>query len=104
LRFSPLACCLAAARTAFSARFGVAFQLAVASTTGIRFTVIDRADVLDKLKRKLLTALLLSSDMEQAIVLATGEEDAPLHVPDGVKFLTVTLRQPTEQLLPSAAA
>ena len=33
-------------------RFGVAFQIALAMVTGLRFVVIDRADVLDKEKRK----------------------------------------------------
>jgi DNA repair exonuclease SbcCD ATPase subunit len=85
-------------------RFSIAFQLALATATGIRFVVIDRADVLDNGKRKLLTALLLSSDIEQAIVLATGEESTPLQVPKGVKFLSLSDRMPGEQLLPSEAA
>ena len=45
--------------------------------TGLRFVVIDRADVLDKEKRKMLTSLLLNSKLDQAIVLATSEEAAP---------------------------
>jgi len=68
-------------------RFRVAFQLVLATATGIRFVVIDRADVLDKERRRLLTALLLHSDIDQAIVLATGDEPAPTRVPGGVKFL-----------------
>jgi len=71
-------------------RFGVAFQSALAMVTGLRFVVMDRADVLDKQKRKLLTSLLLNSKLDQAIVLATSEEAAPLVVPQGVKFLTLT--------------
>ena len=35
--------------------------IALATATGIRFVVIDRADVLDKERRKMLTALLLNS-------------------------------------------
>ncbi|HYL98259.1 MAG TPA: hypothetical protein VEZ90_04835 [Blastocatellia bacterium] len=66
-------------------RFSVAFQLALAAT-GIRFVVIDGADILDKERRKLLTALLLHSDIDQAIVLATGEEAPPITIPAGVKF------------------
>ena len=85
-------------------RFGVAFQLAVATATGVRFTVIDRADVLDRHKRKLLTALLLSSDLEQAIVLATGEEDIPPQTPEGVKFLGLTGQKPSRQMLASSVA
>ena len=68
-------------------RFGVAFQTALAKATGLRFVVIDRADVLDKEKRKMLTSLLLNSKLDQAIVLATGEEPPPANVPPGVEFL-----------------
>ena len=75
-------------------RFCIAFQLALATSTGIRFVVIDRADVLDKERRKLLTVLLSNSDVEQAIVLATGGEPPPIPVPAGVKFLDLT--RPTE--------
>src|SRR5260370_39112495 len=68
-------------------RFGVAFQIALAMLTGLRFVVIDRADVLDKERRKRLTSLLLNSGLDQAIVLATSEEAAPTITPHGVKFL-----------------
>ncbi len=68
-------------------RLGIAFQIAVAAVTGIRFTVIDSADILDKERRKMLTRLLLTSELDQAIVLATSEEAPPSTVPDGVKFL-----------------
>jgi len=71
-------------------RFSIAFQLALAAVTGIRFVVIDRADVLDKERRKLLTGLLLKSDLDQAIVLATGEEPPPTAIPPGVKFFDLT--------------
>lgn len=73
-------------------RFGVAFQIALAAITGVRFLIIDRADMLDKERRRLLTALLLRSDVEQAIVLATAEESVPLHVPEGVKFFSLDER------------
>jgi len=82
-------------------RFSIAIQLAVASATTIRFVVIDRADVLDNEKRKLLTALLLSSTIDQAIVLATGEQGIPPQIPEGVKFLSLTERKRSEQLLTS---
>ncbi|PYU02670.1 MAG: hypothetical protein DMG33_18395 [Acidobacteria bacterium] len=68
-------------------RFGVAFQIALAMLTGLRFIVIDGADVLDKSRRKLLTGMLLKSDLDQAIVLATSEELPPTLIPQGVKFL-----------------
>jgi len=51
--------------------------------------VIDRADVLDKERRKLLTGLLWNSKIEQAIVLATSEEAPPAIVPRGVRFLSL---------------
>jgi hypothetical protein len=67
-------------------RFSIAFQLALATATGIRFVAIDRADLLDRARRKVLTALLLSSEIEQAIVLATSEESAQASIPAGVRF------------------
>jgi DNA repair exonuclease SbcCD ATPase subunit len=70
-------------------RFGVAFQIALAMVTGLRFVVIDRADLLDKERRKTLTGLLVNGGIDQAIVLATSEE-APLStVAQGVKFLNL---------------
>jgi hypothetical protein len=81
----------------------VAFQIALAMVTGLRFVVIDRADVLDKEKRKMLTSLLLNSKLEQAIVLATSEEVPPLVVPQGVKFLSLVEGiTPSEVLLATA--
>ena len=68
-------------------RFSIAFQVALSTAMGIRFVVIDRADVLDRARRKLLTGLLVNSDLDQAIVLATGEEPPPSGVPTGVKFV-----------------
>lgn len=80
-------------------RFSVAFQIALATATGIRFVVIDRADVLDRARRRILTGLLVNSDLDQAIVLATGEEPPPLVVPQGVRFcdLAKAQRQASEQ-------
>jgi len=71
-------------------RFNIAFQLALATATGIRFVAIDGADILDKEWRKLLTALLLRSDIDQTIVLATGEDPPPITIPAGVKFFDLT--------------
>jgi DNA repair exonuclease SbcCD ATPase subunit len=72
-------------------RFGVAFQIALAMVTGLRFVVIDRADVLDKERRKMLAGFLVNSVLDQAIVLATSEEAAPNLVPTGVKFLELAI-------------
>ena len=68
-------------------RFSVAFQIVLATATGIRFIVIDRADILDNERRKLLTVLLSNSDVEQAITLAGSEKALPSIVPEGLKFL-----------------
>jgi DNA repair exonuclease SbcCD ATPase subunit len=85
-------------------RFGVAFQIALAIVTGLRFVVIDRADVLDKDKRKLLTGLLMNSGLDQAIVLATSEEALPLMVPERVKFLSlIEGMKPCKALVSSGA-
>lgn len=70
-------------------RFGVAFQISLAMVTGLRFVVIDRADLLDKEKRKMLTSLLLNSKLDQAITLATSEEAPPLIMPQDVRFLSL---------------
>jgi hypothetical protein len=70
-------------------RFSVAFQIALAIVTGLRFVVIDRADVLDKDRRKLLTGLLMNSGLDQAIVLATSDEAPPSIVSQGAKFLNL---------------
>ncbi len=85
-------------------RFGVAFQIALAIVTGLRFVVIDRADLLDKEKRKTLTSLLLNSELEQAIVLATSEDAPPLIVPQGVKFLGLDERMKRSEARVSTAA
>jgi RecF/RecN/SMC N terminal domain len=71
-------------------RFGVAFQISMAQATGSRFVVIDRADVLDKERRRMLASLLVNSGLDQAIVLATSEEPAPENVPGGVRFFDLT--------------
>jgi DNA repair exonuclease SbcCD ATPase subunit len=72
-------------------RFGVAFQIALAMVTGLRFVVIDRADVLDKEKRKMLAGLLVNGGLDQAIVLATSEDAVATGVPAGVKFLELPI-------------
>ena len=84
-------------------RFGVTFQSALAMVTGLRFVVIDRADLLDKEKRKLLTSLLVNSGLDQAIVLATSEEAPPSIAPQGVKFLSLAEGMKRDQILESTA-
>ena len=82
----------------------MAFQIALAMVTGLRFVVIDRADVLDKEKRKLLTSLLVNSGLDQAIVLATSEEAPPSVVPQGVRFLSLAEGMKRDQVFASTTA
>lgn len=69
-------------------RFGVAFQVALAEITGLRFAVIDHADILDDDCRQQLTAMLMEAQLDQAIVLSTAAELPPAAEtpPEGVKF------------------
>jgi DNA repair exonuclease SbcCD ATPase subunit len=71
-------------------RFGIALQVAVAMATGVGFVVIDRADALDTENRRMLTGLLMISGLDQAIILATGDDAPPATLPEGVKFLDLT--------------
>ena len=84
-------------------RFGVAFQIALAMVTGLRLVVIDRADVLDKERRRMLTGSLVNSALDQAIVLATSEEAPPSVVPQGVKFLSLAKGVKCDEALVSTA-
>jgi AAA ATPase domain len=76
-------------------RFGVAFQIALAKTTGLNFVVIDRADVLDGESRQALTQMLAASELEQAIVLSTSDAAIPPAnmLPAGVKFFALGARE-----------
>jgi hypothetical protein len=85
-------------------RFSAAFQIALAIVTGLRFVVIDRADVLNKDKRKLFSGLLMSSGLDQAIVLATSDEAPPSIVSQGVKFLNLIEGTKSGVTLVSSAA
>jgi DNA repair exonuclease SbcCD ATPase subunit len=58
-------------------RFAVAFQVALAEATGVGLVVIDRADMLTPISRRALTAALLESQLDQALVLATVPDDTP---------------------------
>jgi hypothetical protein len=85
-------------------RFGVALQIALAMVMGLRFVVIDRADALDKERRKMLTGLLVNSGLDQAIVLATSEDAPPSAVPEGVKFLHLIEGTKSDKACVSSAA
>jgi hypothetical protein len=67
-------------------RFGVAFQIALAEATEIGFVVIDEADILSSDARQQLTTELLSSNLDQAIVLSTGEPMDDFPDVDDVNF------------------
>jgi DNA repair exonuclease SbcCD ATPase subunit len=84
-------------------RFSIAFQIALATVTRLRFVVMDRADLLDNERRKVLTSLLINSQLDQAVVLATGEGGPPPLVPQGVKFLGLSEEKKADQVLVSAA-
>ncbi len=84
-------------------RFGVAFEISLALVTGLRFVVIDRADLLDKERRKTLTGLLVNSALDQAIVLATSDEAPPSVVLQGVKFLSFVEGKKPREAFASAA-
>lgn len=60
-------------------RFGAAFQIALAVTTGAGFVVIDEFDAFDGFTRNvLMTALMNEERIEQAIVIGTNEStDVP---------------------------
>jgi len=60
--------------------------------------------MLDKEKRKMLTRLLLSSELDQAIVLATSGETPASTTPQGVEFLGLgESLKPSEATLSTAA-
>lgn len=80
-------------------RFSIAFQLALATATGIRFVAVDGADILDNGRRRLLTAFLSHGDIDQAIVLATSEEALPSFAPAGVKFFRLSAGMKHDQAI-----
>jgi len=82
-------------------RFGVAFQIALAEITGLRFTVIDHGDILDEDCRQQLTAMLLEANLDQVIVLSTAIElpSAAEKPPAGVKFFWLGQRSASDELL-----
>ena len=82
----------------------MAFEIALAMVTGLRFVVIDRADLLDKERRKLFSGLLMNSGLDQAIVLATSDEAPPSIVPQGVKFLNLIEGTKPDKVLVSSVA
>lgn len=55
-----------------SYRLGIAFALAIAEWTGLKFLIADAADILDKQDKWNLAQALLESDMDQAILISTG--------------------------------
>lgn len=70
-------------------RFAVAFQVALAITTGFRFVIVDEADIFDSNGKAGLFAALNSGELEQAIIIATNEsEEAPDF--DGAVFYRFT--------------
>jgi DNA repair exonuclease SbcCD ATPase subunit len=70
-------------------RFGVAFQVALAITTGIRMVVVDEVDMLDTAGRSAFYEMLLASDLDQAIAIGTDEREEVPEIP-GTVFYRVT--------------
>lgn len=58
-------------------RFGIALQVALAEATGVGLVVIDRADMLTAASRRVLTEILGTSGLDQAIVLSTTDTFGP---------------------------
>lgn len=70
-------------------RFGIAFQIALAEVTGVNFVLIDRADMLVPASRQFLTMALLESNLDQAIILSTGEPTGDVPAIPGVAFFNL---------------
>lgn len=60
-------------------RFALAFQVALAIFSGFRFVIVDEADIYDSAGKSGLFAAIDSGELDQAIVMATNEDD---DVPD----------------------
>ncbi|HEV8189472.1 MAG TPA: AAA family ATPase [Pyrinomonadaceae bacterium] len=71
-----------------SYRLGIAFAVAIAQWTGLRFLIADAADILDKYDKWNLAQALLESDLDQAIVTSTGI--APVFEAEGTAFYTLS--------------
>ena len=65
-------------------RIGIALQLAIAQLSGLNFAIVDETDILDTENRKALTHLLLTSPVEQILILGTKEVQHPLPQLPGV--------------------
>jgi DNA repair exonuclease SbcCD ATPase subunit len=72
-------------------RFSIAFQVALAEATGVNFVVIDRSDMLLPALRSDLAALLLESNLDQAIVLVAAEPETMPYpdLPEGVRIIDI---------------
>jgi len=55
-----------------SYRLGVAFSIAIAMWTGLKFVIADAAEILDKQDKWSFAQGLLASDLDQAILTSTG--------------------------------
>jgi energy-coupling factor transporter ATP-binding protein EcfA2 len=71
-------------------RFGIAFQVALAETTGVNMVMIDRADMLLADGRRRLTAALMDSGLDQVFLLASAEPTADAPQFPGVRFFNLS--------------
>lgn len=79
-------------------RFGIAFQVALATVTGFRFVVVDEADMLDSDAKSNLIRLLGRSSLDQAIILST--EDTPIKIQKpGTAFIYLTQNSKDETVV-----
>jgi DNA repair exonuclease SbcCD ATPase subunit len=83
-------------------RFSVAFQVALAQVSGIRMVVVDECDVLDSEGRGALYPMLLSADIDQAIVIGTNESREVPDVDGAIFYMMVDGK--AELLVPAEVA
>jgi hypothetical protein len=67
-------------------RFAVAFQVALAVTSGFGFVIVDEADIFDSEGRSGLYGALLNEVLDQAIVIGTDERMEIPPAPDAVFY------------------
>ena len=65
-------------------RVGLALQLGIAMLSGLKFAVVDRIDMLDVANRGIVTKILLTSPLEQILILGTREVSQALPAIKGV--------------------
>jgi hypothetical protein len=70
-------------------RFALAFQVALAIFSGFRFVIVDEADIYDSNGKAGLFASIDSGELDQAIVMATNEDEEVPYI-EGAIFYQLT--------------